>query len=76
MEFVCHADLGCYPEITNFQHTPVPISFKKVKLANGQILVSAAMAPDMEWWCQGHTFRTDLQVLELGAYDAIWGMIG
>ena len=21
MEFVCHADLGCYPEITNFQHT-------------------------------------------------------
>ena len=53
--------------------TPVPVSSKKVKLANGQILVSAAMAPDMEWWCQGHTFRTDLQVLELGAYDAILG---
>ena len=53
--------------------TPVPVSSKKVKLANGQILVSAAIAPDMEWWCQGHTFRTDLQVLELGAYDAILG---
>ncbi|WVZ93557.1 hypothetical protein U9M48_039527, partial [Paspalum notatum var. saurae] len=37
----------------------------RVKLANA--------VPDLEWWCQGHTFKTPMKVLPLGSYDAILG---
>jgi hypothetical protein len=25
----------------------------------------------LEWWSNGHSYRDDMKVLELGAYDAI-----
>jgi hypothetical protein len=45
----------------------------KVKVANGQELVSDSMIPAVEWWCNGHSFSTDMRILELGSYDAILG---
>lgn len=32
---------------------------KKVKLANGQVLITDQMVPQLEWWCQGHTMRAE-----------------
>ena len=46
---------------------------RKVKLANGQFLLTDAVVPQLEWWCQGHTMYTGMQVLDLEAYDAILG---
>jgi hypothetical protein len=34
-------------------------------------LKSDKMVKVMEWWANGHTYRNDMRVLELGAYDAI-----
>lgn len=45
----------------------------QVKAANGETLISDTIIPQMEWWAQGHTFRTNMRVLNLGAYDAILG---
>lgn len=44
-----------------------------VKVANGETLRSDQMVHSLEWWADGHTFRTNMRVLELGAYDAILG---
>jgi hypothetical protein len=52
---------------------PVVAPPRKVKVANGQILVTDKMVPHMEWWCQGHTLTSDMKVLDLGVYDAILG---
>ena len=46
---------------------------KKVQVANGQLLFSDQAVPDLQWWCQGHTFTSYMQVLQLGGYDAILG---
>jgi hypothetical protein len=46
---------------------------KKVKSANEQVLITDKRVPNLEWWCQGHTVKTDMRVLELGTYDAILG---
>jgi len=54
-----------------FQLVPAPS--RQVKLANGKILVTDQVVPQMEWWCQGNTLCTDMQALDLGAYDAILG---
>jgi hypothetical protein len=32
------------------------------------------MVQDLSWWCQGETFTTSMQILQLGAYDAIFGI--
>ncbi|WVZ93178.1 hypothetical protein U9M48_039180 [Paspalum notatum var. saurae] len=45
----------------------------KVKLANGDDIITDQLAPNLEWWCQGHTFATPMRVLPLGTYDAILG---
>nr|XP_051201072.1 uncharacterized protein LOC127314607 [Lolium perenne] len=45
-----------------------------VKLANGQMLVSDEQVKGLQWWTQGHTFNTDMRILDLGAYDAVLGM--
>lgn len=29
------------------------------------------MVRALEWWSNGHSYRDDMKVLELGAYDAI-----
>jgi hypothetical protein len=44
-----------------------------VRVANGETLMTNAMVPQMEWWCQGHTFQSDMKVLDLEAFDAILG---
>ena len=46
---------------------------RAIKLPNGQILYTDKVVPALEWWCQGHTITTEMQVLDLGAYDAILG---
>jgi len=51
----------------------VPSPSRAVKLANGQVLLTDKIVPALEWWCQGHTITTQMQVLDLGAYDAILG---
>uniref|UniRef100_A0ACD5VTD4 Uncharacterized protein n=1 Tax=Avena sativa TaxID=4498 RepID=A0ACD5VTD4_AVESA len=48
---------------------PIP-----VKIANGEFMQCNKLIPNLSWWCQGHTFTSDVRVLELGAYDAILGM--
>ncbi|WVZ56374.1 hypothetical protein U9M48_006918 [Paspalum notatum var. saurae] len=46
---------------------------KTVKVANGQTLISDKVIPNLSWWCQGSTFKVDMRVLDMGAYDAILG---
>jgi hypothetical protein len=46
----------------------------KVKVANGQQVISDSMMKDFEWWLQGHTFKVDVRVLDITAYDHILGM--
>lgn len=53
--------------------TVVPTLPKKVKLANGQVVISDKVVPQLSWWCQGHTITSEMRVLDLGAYDAILG---
>ncbi|WVZ71682.1 LOW QUALITY PROTEIN: hypothetical protein U9M48_020237 [Paspalum notatum var. saurae] len=49
------------------------VSPSKVKLANGDEIVTNQAVTGLEWWCQGHTFTTPMKVLPLGSYDAILG---
>jgi hypothetical protein len=51
----------------------IPTSPKTVKVANGDTLVTDQFIPQMEWWIQGHSFHTDMLVLEMGVYDCILG---
>jgi hypothetical protein len=53
--------------------TTISTQFKKVKVANGETLLTDQMVPQLSWWCQGHTLATDMHVLNIGAYDAILG---
>lgn len=41
------------------------------KSGHGQLLKSDQMVHSLEWRANGHTFKSDMRVLELGAYDAI-----
>ena len=52
---------------------PVPTTPTRVKLANGQILISDHWVPQMSWWCDGFTLYSDMKVLDIGAFDAILG---
>jgi len=45
-----------------------------VKVANGQYMTSDSQVIGLQWWTQGHTFNTDMRILDIGAYDAIIGM--
>lgn len=51
----------------------VPCVSARVRVANGNILRSNTMVKAMEWWANGHTYVSNMRVLELGAYDAILG---
>lgn len=44
-----------------------------VRVANGQYITCDRMVPSLEWHCQGQVFKTDLRLLELGAYDGVLG---
>lgn len=46
---------------------------RKVKLPNGNILISDKIVNQLEWWCQGHTLSGTMRVLDKGTYDAILG---
>jgi hypothetical protein len=45
-----------------------------VKIANGQLMESNSQVLGLQWWTQGHTFLTDMRILDLGAYDAVLGI--
>ena len=45
-----------------------------VRVANGERLVCDKFIPDVKWWLQGHTFATNMRLLDLGAYDGVFGM--
>jgi hypothetical protein len=51
----------------------VPIPPKRVKLANGQWLVTDKMVKNLECYCRGKHFATDMVVLDMHPYDAILG---
>lgn len=53
--------------------TPIPAAPKQVKVANGDVLITDKLVPGLEWLVQGHTFSSDMRVLDLPAYDAILG---
>jgi hypothetical protein len=51
----------------------VPLPPKRVKLDNGQWLVTNKMVKNLECYCQGQHFATDMVVLDMHPYDAILG---
>jgi hypothetical protein len=53
--------------------TALPTTPKQVKLANGQMLLTDHWVPDLEWWTNGYTLKSDMRILPLGTYDAILG---
>jgi len=57
--------------IVTLGFSTVPSPARKVKLPNGHLLLTNALVPQLEWWCQGNTLSSNMQVLDLGAYDAI-----
>jgi len=52
---------------------PVPTVPKQVRVANGEIMISDSYVPQFTWWCNGHTLQSDMRVLHLSAFDAIFG---
>jgi hypothetical protein len=52
--------------------TPMPTM--SVKVANGALLNCEAEVKGFEWWVQGHTFRMDAKIIDIGAYDLFLGM--
>jgi hypothetical protein len=42
-------------------------------VANGEKVVCDQFVPQLEWNAQGHTFRQDMKILQLGCYDMILG---
>ncbi|XP_072147882.1 uncharacterized protein [Setaria viridis] len=53
--------------------TSTPMHPQQVKVANGDTLITSTQVHQLEWWIQGHTFHTDMKVLDIGAFDAILG---
>jgi hypothetical protein len=51
----------------------IPIKKKKVRLANGESLVTHRMVPKLQCYCQGQSFTADMIVLDMNPYDAILG---
>jgi hypothetical protein len=46
---------------------------QQVKLANGNWMTTTKQVKGLDWYIQGHTFTTDMIVLDLLPYDAILG---
>lgn len=51
-----------------------PLPPVSVRVTNGQRLHCNSMVHKLAWQVPGHTFHTDLRVLELSAYDGVLGM--
>jgi hypothetical protein len=60
-----------FVQLANLSTIPIPP--KKVKLANEEWIVNDKMLPQLECYCQGQTFATDMVVLDMNPYDAILG---
>jgi hypothetical protein len=52
---------------------PIPTTPQMVKVANGDTSLTYHYLSNQEWWIQGHSFFTDMKVIEPGAYDCILG---
>jgi len=52
---------------------PVPITPKKLKLPNGEVLISDQWVPRMTLWFNGYTLQADMRVLDFSAFDGILG---
>jgi hypothetical protein len=50
-----------------------PMQPIKVKLANGEWLITDKKVPKLQWYCQGHTLCIDMVVLDMHPDDAILG---
>lgn len=50
-----------------------PILARRVKLPNGEWLTTTAQVSNLHWYIQGHTLCSDMIVLYVGPYDAIFG---
>ena len=59
--------------LTQVNIVPIQTTPLQVQTANGHTMVTDQWVPDFTWWCQGHTLKSDMKVLQLGAYDAILG---
>lgn len=46
----------------------------EVRVANGDRFICDKIVSGVQWWLQGHTFTTNMRLLELGAYDGVLGM--
>jgi hypothetical protein len=60
--------------VARLDYKVTPAATMRVKVANGQQLISDSMVHDFEWWLQGHTFKVDARVLDIPAYDLILDM--
>jgi len=60
-----------FVQLNNLPTTP--IQPQRIKLANGHWMTTTAQVQGLEWYVQGHTFHTDMIVLDLLPYDAILG---
>jgi hypothetical protein len=49
------------------------VSPVRVKVANGEYMLSSKRVATLEWWAEGHTYAGNMRVLDLEAYDAILG---
>lgn len=54
--------------LQNVGLTVIPAVAKHVKLASGDTLITYKIVPGFEWWSNGHTLVTDMQVLDMQAY--------
>jgi len=57
--------------VTMAQLPTIPIQPKKVKLANGEWIVTDQHLSNLQWYCQGYTLSSDMVVLDMHPYDAI-----
>jgi hypothetical protein len=51
-----------------------PILALSVKVVNGALLSCSGEVHNFQWWIQGFTFQVNAKVLDMGAYDLVWGM--
>jgi hypothetical protein len=49
------------------------VSLVRVHVANGESMLSSKRVASLEWWAEGHSYASNMRVLDLEAYDAILG---
>lgn len=57
------------------RHNFISASFaQRIAAKSADHIVCDKIISGVQWWLQGHTFTTDMRLLELGAYDGVLGM--